>query len=276
MTLPNFVIVGAMKAGTSSFALTLRHHPQIFLPRKEVHFFDSGYWYSKGLDHYASYFAGANGALAIGEKTPTYSIGAEVPERMHKAIPNAKLIWVFREPVARAYSHYWFFVSKGKEPLSFKEALAREAAGETTDRTMHYRDRSAYAAQVERFLAYYPRENMLFLLFEDLVRDHHAVLKRTCEFLGVDPDFRFSDTLEKENATKIPRSQIVQSTAYRLFHKKGIRVLRWITAVNRRLGAEKYPPMDAEIKAELRAFYAPHNARLAEITGLDVSVWGKR
>lgn len=273
MTHPNFIIVGAMKAGTSSLALTLRLHPDIFLPQREVHFFDSQHRYPLGMNHYATFFAGADGQTAIGEKTPTYSMGELVPTRIREALPDVKLIWVFREPLARAYSHYWFFVSKGLEPLSFADALDREAAGKTDDKTMRYRERSVYANQVERYLQDFPREQMHFLLFEDFVRDHHAVLRQTCTFLGVDPAYAFPDHPERENTTKMPRSRSVQFAAHRLFSRRGTRLLRWITHVNRRLGADRYPPVPPDLRAELSAYFAPHNARLAALTGLDLTSW---
>jgi hypothetical protein len=274
MTLPTFLIPGAMKAGTSSLAALLRQHPDIYLPEREVHFFNVDARYEKGMGHYETYFEGAAGAQAVGEKTPTYSYQANVPERIARHLPGVKLLWIFREPVSRAYSHYRFFVSMGKERQPFDRVLAREGQGRTTDFTMRYQDRSVYVTQVERYLQYFAREQMAFLLFEDLLHQPQQVLARTCAFLGVDPTFDFPERTVRQNVTRQPRSVLFQWIAYQVFHRKGARVLRLVKKVNRK-AAGRPEPMDPGLRHTLSTFYAPHNERLAALTGLDLSVWNK-
>jgi len=114
----------------------------------------------------------------VGEKTPTYSYQPESPERIASLLPQVKLIWIFRHPVARLVSHYWFFVSTGKERLSLAKALAREDAGKTSDYTMRYRDRSIYVKQVERYQQFFALDQMLFLLFEEYLQNPAGEKKR--------------------------------------------------------------------------------------------------
>ena len=270
--LPNFLIVGAMKSGTSSLAHELRMHPDIFMPERELHFFDVDDIYQKGLEYYASFFDARNGQNAIGEKTPTYSYAPQVAERIAHFNPKIKLVWIFREPLSRAYSHYWFFVGMGKENRSFESALAREALGQCADFTMRYKDRSVYVSQVENYLKFFPLNQMLFLKFDDLCQERVTTLARVCQFLGVDAGFRFPEAPKNENVTKTPRRIFLQYLAYHMFHKKGSAILHLIKLINRKT-TPGYPPMSEKTHAELQLFYQPYNRLLAELTGLDLSNW---
>jgi hypothetical protein len=270
--LPNFIIVGAMKSGTSSLALELKTHPDIFMAEKELHFFDVDTTYQKGLLHYSSLFEGWNGQKAIGEKTPTYSYAPHVPERIVRFNPKTRLIWIFRDPVARAYSHYWFFVSMGREKQSFEKALKREDLGQGTDFTMRYKDRGVYIAQVKNYLNFFPVDQMLFLKLDEFHINRPDVLACVCDFLKVDAGFKFRETPKRENVTKTPKSILVQYLAYQLFHKKGSIILQHVKKYNRKT-IPGYPAMSEKTHAELRLFYQPHNTLLAELTGLDLSNW---
>jgi hypothetical protein len=270
--LPNFIIVGAMKAGTSSLAASLRAHSDIFTPANEVHFFDVPRRYAKGLRKYRSYFTGWQGERAVGEKTPTYSYQAAAPERIASLLPEVKLIWIFRHPVARMVSHYWFFVSTGKERLSIDKALAREEAGRTTDYTMRYRDRSIYVKQVQRFQQFFSLDQMLFLLFEEYIQDPAGALARVCRFLEVDPEFEFPSRPARKNVTRIPRIQLLQWANYHLFRRRSTRIYRQLRRLNRRR-TPGYPSLDPETGRELAAFFTPYNQQLATLTGLDIALW---
>lgn len=271
-TLPNFLIVGVMKSGTSSLAQELRTHPNIFIPKRELHFFDVDQNHQKGLDHYASLFAEWNGQKAIGEKTPTYSYASQAAERIARFNPKTKLIWIFREPASRAYSHYWFFVGMGKESRSFKKALERDSLGQCKDFTMRYKDRGIYISQVKNYLTFFPIDQMLFLKLDEFYTERAKTLARVCNFLSVDTNFAFPEGPKKENITRSPRSIILQYLAYQFFHRKGNKILRFIKKINRKAVSE-YPEMSEKIRAELHSFYKPYNLQLEELTGLDLSNW---
>jgi hypothetical protein len=109
--LPNFLIVGAMKSGTTSLARYLGAHPQAYVaPEKEINFFERGYVWNRGVDWYASRFEGAGDALAVGEASPSYMYWPTAIERMASVVPDARLIALLRDPVERAYSHYLLFI----------------------------------------------------------------------------------------------------------------------------------------------------------------------
>lgn len=204
--IPEFIIVGTMKSGTSTLRHYVSQHPEIYMPSGEVHFFyeeGRGNW-QKGLQWYKSQFQEASPDQITGEKTTTYSYLPDTAERIHDILPDVKLIWIFRDPIDRAYSNYWHAVCGGAEPLGFAEAVRRE---DERDIWKGYVRRSQYAEQVDRYLDHFDREQMHFCLFEDLKTEPESLLKQLFQFLDVDP--RYSERLNqraRKNVTHIPRS----------------------------------------------------------------------
>jgi len=167
--LPDFVIVGAMRSGTTSLCRYLSEHPRIFVhPDKELHFFDLNW--EKGHEWYESKFAAAPPDQLAGEATPIYMYLADTVERMASLIPRAKLVAVLRNPVDRAYSHYWQSRRRDHEPLSFAEAMEAEGArlatgGEYAHRYHSYLDRGRYLSQLQRLRDRMPDAPLSVVLF---------------------------------------------------------------------------------------------------------------
>ena len=187
---PDFLIVGTMKSGTSTLAFHLRQHEKVYMPEKELHFFDGqgrfGDRWARGQEWYESQFPVDIPQTVVGEKTPTYSYVPGAAERIHSLYPDVRLIWIFRDPVDRAYSNYWHYVCHaGKETRSFREAVSAELRGDEKNIWKQYVRRSQYADQVKRFLQLFDKDDMLFLKFMDLKRDIADVLSQTYRFLGV-------------------------------------------------------------------------------------------
>lgn len=242
---PQFFVVGAQKAGTTALHHQLSHHPGIYMPSlKETHFFDDGHGeYHLGLDHYLrKYFPNATPSKLAGEVDPEYLFFEEVPGRLAGHFPQAKLIFIFREPAARAYSHYLMSYSRGIDRLDFPAALVREEVrmnlrpelvdpkaeripyvpptrteehGQDLFRHVAQSDfsyfrRGLYGSQVVRYLEHFPRERMLFLLSEELNREPEQTLRRVYEFLDVEyVSPRALEAAERNQATA-PRSTVVQ------------------------------------------------------------------
>jgi hypothetical protein len=200
--LPGFLILGAQKAGTTALYAYLRRHPQITGPSwKEVSFFDR-HW-TRGEAWYRGNFPNvlrSRGDL-VGEASPSYLFHPLAPRRVAELVPDAKLIVLVRNPVDRAYSHYHHEVALGRERLSFEDALAAEeerTGGEEARLAAEpayfslawwnytYRARGRYAEQLERWLDVFPREQLLVLPSEDLLRDPQATHAFVLEFLGVE------------------------------------------------------------------------------------------
>ena len=270
MRLPDFIIVGAMKSGTSMLRdlLTARH--DVFLAPGEVHFFSDDEKYALGMHWYASLFASANGAVAVGEKTPTYSYLPECADRIRRHLPDVKLVWLFRNPVARTYSHYWHSVKNGSERLSFEAALDSEPQRVIRDRWRGYQRRSLYYQQVESYLRVFPRTQMHFLLFEHLLRDPLRETNALLSFLGVEP-LQSTPELPRSNQTFIPHNRTAQWAIRRLFRQRTT-PYHLLSRFNRRR-EPGYPPLEPAIRAALQERFREPNRRLAELTGLNLSVW---
>ena len=202
--LPNLIVIGAQKCGTSGLHYYLSLHPEVSMSRpKELNFFIEERAWPRGLDWYRGHFDPA--ARVRGEASPNYTsypYRKGVPERMHSVVPDAKLIYLVRDPLARIAAHWVHNYAKRRERGTLAETLAHPNTS--------YVARSMYAMQLERFLRFYPKEQVLVFQQSDLRRDRANTLRKTFEFLGVDPEFthpRFEQerhqTARKTRATRL-------------------------------------------------------------------------
>jgi hypothetical protein len=204
----DFLIVGAQKGGTHALVTFLRKHPRIFIPPvREAHFFDRTRKYQTDLESrcpFATYhelFESAEPGQLWGEATPIYMFLPFVAERIFRYNPAAKLIFLLRNPVHRAYSAYKMERSRQWETWPFTLAVALEPmrlrlATRHLDDDLHpvrvhsYLSRGFYAQQVEGFLRLFPRQNCLFIKSEDLLSEHESTMRRVFGFLEVDADVK--------------------------------------------------------------------------------------
>lgn len=277
--LPSFLIIGAMKSATTSLARYLGAHPQVFMvPQKELHYFDR--LLDRGEEWYRRQFAAADGRPAAGEATPDYMYFSEVPALMARTVPQARLIAILRDPVDRAYSHYWHERARGRERLEFAEAVAAEPdrlASRDPDarRYFSYIDRGRYLRQLQRVCQYYPRESLLVLLADDLYERPLETFQGVCRFLGVDDAFLPANVGQEFNQFIMFRSLWLRDLAQRLYSGPHIlrAVARLLARANNRRGA--YPPLDPEIRAQVGKLFEEENAALAAWLGRDLSAWGR-
>ncbi|MBX7107469.1 MAG: sulfotransferase domain-containing protein [Chitinophagales bacterium] len=194
MAVPNFLCVGAQKAGTTTLYEILKQHPDIFLPQKvkETKFFVNAEKYAKGLKFYEKeYFSEYGMQAAIGEVDPAMMYEEKAAQRIYESLGNdVKLIFIFRNPAARAYSHYLMSQRKGFEDLSFDAAVAAEAdrlkSNPSQKFNFSYISRGYYTAQLNRFRKYFKEENILCLVFEDdFIKNRLETFNRIQDFLGV-------------------------------------------------------------------------------------------
>ncbi|MGC1273658.1 MAG: sulfotransferase [Planctomycetaceae bacterium] len=267
---PDFLIIGAMKAGTSTLRDHLRVSRDVFVVPQELHYFSDDAVFARGPEWYRTQFAGAGGAGAIGEKTASYCSSEKAARRIREHLPDVKLIWLFREPVARCYSHYWHSVQRGREPLRFADAVRAEQYLVSGDRERTYLRRSRYSEQVESYLELFPREQLFFVLFEEMVKQPAVALERVFRFLEV-PLRDFEPATRHSHPTYGPRNPRVQWLTARLFGR-GDRGWNVMQRINRRK-RPGYPPMDDRLRAELREHFSDYNRKLGVLTGLDVSPW---
>lgn len=270
--LPNFLVIGAMKAGTTSLHAWLGQHPDIGMSAiKEINYFVSRRtdhdpaWYARQFDGRAPY---------RGESSTSYTKFPQrpgVPERLHALVPDARLVYVVRDPIERTVSHFLHALQRGRERRSLSEALA-----DLEDNL--YVDPSRYHLQLEQYWPYYPPERILVLSAEELQRAPQVALERVTTFLGARPyDF---DTDRHENVS----GQRGQDTALgrliesypakrlgRRLPRSAVRLAkRMNVGLSRRISR---PTLDPESRDRLRSHLREDVARLRQSTGLSFEEW---
>lgn len=182
--LPNLLVIGAMKAATSSLHYYLSVHPEIFMSRtKELDFFVEEMNWGRGVEWYESHFP--TDAPVRGESSPNYTsfpLFLGVAERMRALVPGAKLIYLVRDPIERMISHYMHSVARRREVRPIEEAFADEES--------LYYYRSRYHLQLQQYGPHFDRSAILVISSENLSRKRDETLRKVFSFLGVDPDFR--------------------------------------------------------------------------------------
>lgn len=274
--LPNFTIVGAAKAGTTSLHYYLEQHPDVFMAeKKELQFFtdpDCLAW----LPLYRAQF-GVD-APVRGEATTLYTRSPAIPGvagRMAALVPEMKIVYLVREPVERALASYREERFHRNERRSAEQAFA-----DLEDPYNPYVAASRYAEQLEDYLAHFPREQVLVLDQRELAQDAAAVLERVQRFLGL--EVLALDTSEQHNtaATKYEYSGLGQRLkasrpAVALRRNVPPRLRMAITAPARKAFRRpiEQPELPDEVVVRLRAVLAPDAARLRELTGLGLDHW---
>jgi hypothetical protein len=269
--LPNFLIIGAPRAGTTWIDKNLRDHPDVHMAAtKEVHFFDRHY--ERGIEFYESQFRHWNGQAAVGEATPAYLHGQftanDIPRLIHRHLPQVRLIASLRDPVERVYSEYWNVKAKDRSNarLSFEDKIAMRP---------EFLREGLYHEQLQRYLELFPRERMLILFYEDLAADADAFMRGIHRFLGVDPAFRSSFADVKVNRATgkkyLARSRLLWLGTQALTRLR----LHGAAEILQRINAPRVPPIRPETRRRLVEFYRPHNERLAVLTGRNLDHWNR-
>jgi hypothetical protein len=271
--LPNLIVIGAQKCGTSVLHYYLSLHPQVSMSRpKELNFFIEERNWPRGLDWYRAQFDADAGVR--GEASPNYTAFPQhqgVPERMHSVVPNAKLIYMVRDPLERIAAHWVHNYAKRREKGSLAETLAHPNTSYVT--------RSLYAMQLERYLALYPKEQVLVFQQSDLRSRRAETLRTVFEFIGVDPDFthpRFEQERHKTSGkTRATRLAVRLEKLGRSRRGRRLPTNFWLL-LDDRLPLRrqiKRPDVRAALTPETLAELRADAERLRELTGRDFSNW---
>lgn len=302
---PDFLIIGAMKSGSSAIHELLEDHPDVFVARGEVSFFtlddeeqhpeffvapdlsrvDRNF--ERDFDMYFAWyhklFTAAPADNVLGEDSTGYLASAKAPARIARVLPDTKLIAILRDPVERAYSHYWHLVRSGRAVHDFATSLRRDP--ENILQRGHYRE------QLARYFELFPRSQMSVVFFEDLAADSAAVVKGLYEFLGVGP--HHPAELGKVNPGYPPklvglqlwlnardRWRVARRLAGHLPDPSGesvepfslwrrLRPIPLLRALNQKF-AGPYPPMGDAEREFLEAYYRQELAGLDELLMCDL------
>jgi hypothetical protein len=249
--LPNFLVIGAMKGGTTSLWQYLKSHPQIYLPpKKEIHFFSYKENWSKGISWYEGFFADAPGsAIAVGEASTTYAkypLIEGVPERIADVLPDVRLIYLIRNPIDRMRSHYVDRQQVGEELAPIETALLSD---------QRYLTISRYGMQIERYLEYFRRDQIHFVTSEALRDQRRGTIRSVFEFLGVDPDWEspvFGENFYRAD-TKLGYGPIVRGLRHNPLIERVSRLApERVKQLNRKVAMRAITPSKVSISDEVR------------------------
>lgn len=298
---PNFFLVGASRAGTTSLWDHLRQHPDVFFPaypypKEPSYFCDLAPVWGRpyrDLRSYLSGFEGAGGEQAIGDASTTYLPSPEAPARIHARYPNARIIVILRNPADRAHSLYTLLCQLGFEWITpFERALAEEPARRVSSSFMHdnpfwyyaylYFSSGLYADQVERYLTIFPAPQVKILLFENLRRRPRETAQDVYRFLGIDP--AFVPSVSVQNRGSFPSwvaGQRLITRAWRTHPLKASesppriadRLLQKAAQANLFLGRLRAHNLRSSTRVELLRRYAPNILRTGSLIGTNLEAW---
>lgn len=276
MTLPNFLVIGAQRAGTSLLHAILDHHPEVYVPqqRKEIHFFDL--YHARGSAWYEGYFPRPDAAqryTAIGEVTPDYLAVPEAPARIHGLLPAVRLVAILRNPVERAWSWYQHARRGRYEQRPFERFLSEDGM---------VREAGFYHRNLCRFLEFFPREQLHVMIYEELVADPSPELERLAAFLHLkqswDDGPRLLET--RVNTSAIPRYRRAYAAARNFGKFLMCHDLNAPGRIAKRLGVHRVfgrattpPRLAPEQRAQLAAIYRDDARRLAALLGREQPIW---
>lgn len=286
--LPNFLVIGVEKSATTWLYYMLKEHPDIFMPEtKEIHFFNKynsnlkeiNNYEKLGINWYKKFFKKYNGEKAIGEVTPMYLCDPYAPARIKSTINNIKLIAILRNPVDRAYSHYWMAKSKNHTNLTFEEVVIQK-----TDKFIK---RGLYYEQLERYYKYFDKENILVILMDDMLNRSQEILSKIYRFLEVKPDYVPSNINTSKNRAGFYRSPMllnVISDFTKFFRRKtkmgfiidffkNIGVADFIKRINKK--EFNYPEMPKELRKNMFEYYKESNKKLSKLLDRNLSTWNR-
>jgi hypothetical protein len=296
--MPNFLIIGAAKAGTTSLYYYLKQHPEIYMSSvKEPKFFalegekldfrgpgdrDAHRSSVTEIEAYRRLFEGALNERAVGDASPVYIYSPKALERIKHYVPDAKLIAVLRDPVERAYSSFLHLVRDGREPLDdFARALQEEElrAKRNYAPIWHYKEGGFYYAQLSRYFEHFDERKIRVYLYEDLKTNPTGALRDAFWFLGVDESF-VPDVSVRHNVGGVPRNKSLHAflagsnpikAGIKPFIPTGVR--KRVAASLKTRNLHRPPQLSPELRRQLIEVYREDILKLQVLIQRDLSVW---
>ncbi len=311
MPLPTFIIGGVRRGGTTSLYHAIREHPQIYLyPHSELNYFVEAdvkgrkwrhnfaapdHWEaSHTVDDYAALFVNDTRARAIGHKGADLLFWPPAHERIARFVPNARFIFSLRNPVNRAWSHYWFERAKGREALEFEAALAAEEERAQKNKWagyhLSYLARGFYDQNLRRFFKFIPREQVLVITLEEKIAQPRQTIEKIYRFIGVDPELghRQSESRRNKGWATLPRPWTRHSAIAPLVtgYENVTNVLAKVLTPSRdsrrlvrnflqkpfRVSMRRVPMPEA-LRQKLNRRYAPHISALENLLDRSFNEW---
>lgn len=290
MILPNFLIIGAPKAGTTSLYHNLKAHPQVFMPLlKEVNYFNEDKAETEaGLKYYTSLFEDVSDEKALGEASTWYLFDEKSPERIQALLPDVKLIAILRNPAERIYSEYWMRRRRDVLDINIEQgSIANHFSQLIQDRSKENFIYFFYWKSLNRYLQLFDRSQIKVCLFEDLKQDPQSLYAELCDFLEVDKNQlpAPSDKIYNKggNAKNGALFNVFENIRYKyakelskIIPKRAYEKLRyWYAGFRERFMMSDYSPLPSDVRATLTDIHRDDILQLQEFLGRDLSHWLK-
>lgn len=299
MKMPNFLILGAGKSGTTALYRYLEQHPQVYMsPEKEPNFFALegekvdfkdpeaenriNNWSVTDIESYRALFREVSSETAIGEASPMYLYSPKAPGRIQHYVRDAKLMVLLRDPVERAHSAFVHMLREGIEPLDdFSQALGQEETRIEANWSWiwHYKKMGFYHEQLRRYFDIFDREQIHVYLYEDFSADPLNVLRDVFRFLGVDEGYA-PNVSTKYNAGGVPKNKLLHSFLARSNMIKEpfkplvpVRLRKRLVAELRNRNLRELPRTSPEVRSWLIESYKEDVLELQELIRRDLSKW---
>lgn len=298
MTMPNFLVIGAAKAGTTSLYRYLRQHPAIYMsPHKEPRFFAlegktidfqgpgdlTRFNFVTDIDSYRKLFTGVVNERAVGEVSPWYLYVSQSPERIKHYIPDVRLIAILRDPVDRAYSNFLHSVREQLEPLDDFAAAMEAEAGRIRDNwsyRWHYKQKGFYCPQLKRYFEMFSKDQIRVYLYDDFTSDPVSMLKDIYHFLEVDEYFEV-DTTQRFNVAGVPKNKLLDRSLNRPSNLRALartmipsyRLRQFIKNNLRKINMADKPELPRDVREKYINEYRNDILELQDLLQKDLSKW---
>lgn len=290
---PNLICPGAQKSGTTTLFHVIKQHPDIFAPEfKEPHYFNINY--ESGIDFYMEYYKDVADEKYIADNSPFYMPLDFVPERIRETLgPDVKFIFMLRNPVDRAYSAYWMQrMDLSEEFDNIEDALKAEPGRINKSikffRYYSYAERGYYAKQIKKFMEYFPKENMYFVIFEEFIKDIEVHSKKIFEFLGIETNVSIDYDIWSNRQHSVKNPGLVKifrfikkghkENVLKLFSEKNKRKMKHLVRkyiYRRNSGVVKYEKNRESCNRMMKIFIDDIN-ELEKILDRDLSLWKEK
>ncbi len=289
--LPNFIVIGAAKAGTTALYWYLSEHPAVFMSRvKETNYFAYGVddkgrllygdpdvhrFPVKSLAEYEALFAEAGAAAAVGEASPIYLECPQAPGRIRELLPASRLICSLRHPVERAYADYLMYLwRRGRRFEPERDLSASSAWARPDSRWMQV---SRYHEQLARYFEVFPRDQIHVFLIDDLRRNAVGAVQDVYRFLEIDPTF-VPDFKTAHNVGGVPSSRLLESVFTNRTIRSAVepwipkRAADWVRNLRTR-NMRKAPPLPPELRKELTDRLRADIVKTSDLIGRSLEHW---
>jgi len=269
---PDFIILGPPKAATTWVYECLKEHPEVYMPETDqISYFNINY--HKGEEWYLEHFEEAEESQVVGEESLLYIKNVKAPERIAKDYEDVKLIFILRNPIDRAFSHYWHEKKKDKIKYSFDQIL------EIHDLFESWAVTGFYYTHIQRYLEHFDRDQMKIMIFDDLVENDEEFISEIFEFVDVDPEYRPSFLDDKVNEAGVEWMKpykLGKEFLKRNLSERQIKALMPVHKGFKGLFASKSEyekGMDDEIRTELEKVFEEEVDELSRFLDRDLSHW---